>query len=457
MIRLSAPKAAQFFSGRCLSKPEFTKATHSKRKLAGAILSGELSGEMAAEAWEKGFRAAIKTGRQGWGVSNDKSTGRVRLKLQFPKAGDWPSNSSVNLPYAWTPASINPVIQLVNAAYGPVMEGQVPLKAAIENLLAISDQKADLVRTAWPGIARSFRTKKLSTGNRIADSTYSASYGRYIEVALQHLQGPKSAQTGKALIERVLIHQRTNKKPGKRFGEQLTPWIDQPKSRMQCCLALKLFLEFAVAEHRQAQSFLIIEKDYLQLRGGDGRTRKKAVLTDAQICELIRLLPEHWSNVVKVCRLFGVRPWEINFIERRINPGGEQQLFVRKGKEVTSRSGVKEETEPRWLEAVAIDGTTFGLVEKWESLKLPARVSGANLGARLRRLQYWNCLVEEFKANGEWLRPYSFRDTFSVRAHDLNISSTNIAQAMGHSVEVHHRSYRTSEWKGVRKAFLRAS
>ena len=412
---------------------------------------------MAAEAWEKGFRAAIKTGRQGWGVSNDKSTGRVRLKLQFPKVGDWPSNSSVNLPYAWTPASINPVIQLVNAAYGPVMEGQVPLKTAIENLLAISDQRADLVRTAWPGIARSFRTKKLSTGNRIAESTYSASYGRYIEVALQHLEGPKSAQTGKALIERVLMHQRTNKKPGKRFGEQLTPWIDQPKSRMECCLALKLFLEFAVSEQRQPQSVLINEKDYVQLRGGDAKPRKKAVLSDQQMLELIRLLPDHWANAVKVCRVFGVRPWEIGSIDRRINPGGEPQLFVTKGKTVTSRRGVKEETEPRWLEAVAIDGTTFGLVENWASLQLPETVSGANLGARLRRLPYWNQLVKEFAANGEWLRPYSFRDTFSVRAHDLDISSTHISQAMGHSVEVHHRSYRTSEWKGVRAAFSRAS
>ena len=84
-------------------------------------------------------------------------------------------------------------------------------------------------------------------------------------------------------------------------------------------------------------------------------------------------------------------------------------------------------------------------------------MSGANLGPRLRRLAYWKQLVQEFEANGEWLRPYSFRDTFSVRAHAVDISSTNIAQAMGHSVEVHHCSYRTSEWKDVRNAFSRAS
>ena len=84
-------------------------------------------------------------------------------------------------------------------------------------------------------------------------------------------------------------------------------------------------------------------------------------------------------------------------------------------------------------------------------------VSGKTLGAILRRLPYWQQLVNEYKARGEWLRPYSLRDTFSVRAHSYAIDDTMIAAAMGHTVEVHHRSYRTSEWKGVRRAFAQAS
>ena len=118
--------------------------------------------------------------------------------------------------------------------------------------------------------------------------------------------------------------------------------------------------------------------------------------------------------------------------------------------------GVKEQTLPRWLEAVAVDGTTFGLVEGWEQLKLPPTVSGKTLGAVLRRLPYWQQLVAEYEARGEWLRPYSLRDTFSVRAHGIVQDDTLIAAAMGHTVEVHHRSYRTSEWRSVRNAFTRA-
>ena len=72
-------------------------------------------------------------------------------------------------------------------------------------------------------------------------------------------------------------------------------------------------------------------------------------------------------------------------------------------------------------------------------------MSGKSLGAVLRRLPYWQQLVAEYEARGEWLRPYSLRDTFSVRAHGIVKDDTLIGAAMGCTVEVHRRSYRTSE------------
>ena len=172
--------------------------------------------------------------------------------------------------------------------------------------------------------------------------------------------------------------------------------------------------------------------------------------------ELIRLLPETWGNVIKICRVFGVRSWEVAFINRATNKDGEPQLRITKGKTYNARGGVKEETEQRWLEAVAIDGSTFGLLEGWEQLKRPPSVSGKTLGAVLRRLPYWEQLMAEYEARGEWLRPYSLRDTCSVLAHGIVKDDTLIAAAMGHSVEVHHRSYRTTERRSVRTAFAQA-
>ena len=347
--------------------------------------------------------------------------------------------------------------RLLDQIYGPVMEGGVTLKAAIADVLAVSDHKSQEVVTPWPGIVAAFKNHKLNLDNRIAEKTFESSYGRYLAVALLHLDGRNAAQTGKALMEKVLTHQRVNQKPGKKHGEALKPWVEMPKSRLECCLALKKFLEYAVAEHRQPQSFLVPEKDYLKIRGADSKSRKKAVLTDDEVLELIRLLPETWGNVIKICRVFGVRSWEVAFITRATNDDGEPQLRVTKGKTYNTRGGVKEETDPRWLEAVAVNGTTFNLVDEWNQLKLPPTVSGKTLGNVLRRLAYWQQLMAEYEARGEWLRPYSLRDTFSVRAHGIVKDDTLIAAAMGHTVEVHHRSYRTSEWRSVRRAFAKAS
>ena len=380
----------------------------------------------------------------------------MRLKLQFPK-GAGVANASTTLPYPWSPASISDFQGLLTRIYGPVMEGGVTLKAAIADVLAVSDHKSQEVVTPWPGIVAAFKNHKLNLDNRIAEKTFESSYGRYLAVALLHLDGRNAAQTGKALMEKVLTHQRVNQKPGKKHGEALKPWVEMPKSRLECCLALKKFLEYAVAEHRQPQSFLVPEKDYLKIRGADSKSRKKAVLTDDEVLELIRLLPETWGNVIKICRVFGVRSWEVAFITRATNDDGEPQLRVTKGKTYNTRGGVKEETDPRWLEAVAVNGTTFNLVDEWNQLKLPPTVSGKTLGNVLRRLAYWQQLMAEYEARGEWLRPYSLRDTFSVRAHGIVKDDTLIAAAMGHTVEVHHRSYRTSEWRSVRRAFAKAS
>ena len=408
------------------------------------------------QTWESRLQSTT-TGMRGWSLS--EHNGKVRLRLQFPKDGGWPANAQTNLPYNWEPSAetFTAVQGLVTRIYGDVMEGGVTLKSAIDDVLAISDHKAQEVVTPWPGIVADFKNHKLSQGNRIKECTFQASYERYLAIALLHLHGRKAAQTGKELTQLVLTHPRTNQKPGVKQGEALTNWIEMPKSRLECCLAIKKFVEFAVAEHRQPQTFLIPEKDYLELRGADGKRRKKAVLTDDEVIELIRLLPESWGNVVKISRVFGVRPWEIEFIARAINDDDEPQLRVTKGKTYSNRAGVKEETEPRWLEAVAVNGETYGLAEDWDQLQLPIAVSGKTLGSILRRLPYWQQLVTEYKARGEWLRPYSLRDTFSVRAHSYAIDDTMIAAAMGHTVEVHHRSYRTSEWKGVRRAFARAS
>ena len=161
-----------------------------------------------------------------------------------------------------------------------------------------------------------------------------------------------------------------------------------PKSRLECCLALKKFLEYAVAEHRQPQSFLISEKDYLKIRGADSKSRKRPS------SPMPRCLADKscWKRTTssKSAGCLSTASWEVAFITRATNDDGEPQLRVTKGKTYNTRGGVKEETDPRWLEAVPVDGTTFGLVEGWDRFTQAAtdRDRGRWPRAVLRRLPY---------------------------------------------------------------------
>ena len=112
------------------------------------------------------------------------------------------ASASASGPYAWAESSIQPVYALLLKIYEPVMEGGITLKAAVADALAISDYKSQEVVTPWPGIVAAFREHKLTLDNRIAEKTFEASYGRYLSVALLHLDGRNAAQTGKALMGR---------------------------------------------------------------------------------------------------------------------------------------------------------------------------------------------------------------------------------------------------------------
>ena len=50
-------------------------------------------------------------------------------------------------------------------------------------------------------------------------------------------------------------------------------------------------------------------------------------------------------------------------------------------------------------------------------------------------------LRKEAAAEGETLTPYSFRHRYAKRSHAMNLPLANICAAMGHTIEVHLKSY----------------
>ncbi len=59
----------------------------------------------------------------------------------------------------------------------------------------------------------------------------------------------------------------------------------------------------------------------------------------------------------------------------------------------------------------------------------------------LRCRAVWMALRDDAKKQGEQLTPYSFRHRFAKGMHSANIPIANISEAMGHTIEVHLKSY----------------
>ena len=63
------------------------------------------------------------------------------------------------------------------------------------------------------------------------------------------------------------------------------------------------------------------------------------------------------------------------------------------------------------------------------------------LNQYLRRRKIWMQLREDAEHLGEHLTPYSFRHRYAKAMHAAGLPLPNIAEAMGHSIEVHLKSY----------------
>ena len=66
---------------------------------------------------------------------------------------------------------------------------------------------------------------------------------------------------------------------------------------------------------------------------------------------------------------------------------------------------------------------------------------GQALNQYLRRRKVWMALRDDAKRKGEQLTPYLFRHRYAKQMHVANVPIANISEAMGHTIDVHLKSY----------------
>ena len=398
-----------------------------------------------AASWHESLQADVRALAVGWSVKERK--GKVFLRV---RQDDQPE-LSVTLPFEWIASSKGDAYTRVRNVYALVQEGYSLKQAAM-----VADGKAPKLteQLDWLGAVARFERQKLSHGTAIKQATWDAKYAPVLADAIALLTGRKPPTTPAELIDRCI---RT--------------WEPGSRTRQERARNLAQFLRYCVSREQapaiwQPPSDL---KDAIGRKPATATSQKSDPITDQQIINLIESLPDddagrRWADALRLLAELGLRPIELNHLSVRNDPKtGEPYWWC--SYEKRAGGGV---TKPRRLYPLALkadDDTLmqWHLMERWQARLLPLPPLRAGNGAAdalstyLNRREGWRSLRGQLEGNGERLSCYSFRHSYSVRGHQRGIDNGSMALAMGHSIEVHCRSYPWASEAGAAAAFARAA
>jgi len=397
------------------------------------------------EGWELAFRKQVRSLATGWNVVEVR--GRVRLKMR--PAGT--QEESIVLPFQWSEIESGNAYVRIRNIYALVQEGYT-LKQAAE--IAAGKAPKLIEQLDWAGALERFKEQKLSHGTAIKLSTWEAKYSPVLNDAIGLLTSNKPPTTPEDLIDGCI-----------------RKWEPGSRSRQERARNLAQFLRHCVSRERMP----MIWQPPTDLNVAIGRKRASATshksnaITDQQIFNLLASFPndevgKRWTDVVRLMTELGLRPVELLHLSVRSDTKTKEPYWWC-SYEKRSGGGV---TKPRrlWpLPLVESDGAAaeWKLLSRWKTrlIELPPLQSGNGaadaIATYLNRRVGWKSLKAQVEEQGERLSCYSFRHSYSVRGHQRGIDNGSMARAMGHSIEVHCRSYPWSSETGTEAAFERAN
>jgi integrase len=373
---------------------------------------------------------------------------RGRARLLVRRAGQ--PMTTIGLPFDWGRHQVASITTRVRNIYVLTLQGHDLQEAA-----AIAEGRAPQRKSSWADALKGFRRQKLEHGGAITLSTWEKHYAPVLEMALQLMDGPKRPPDSASLLDACL-----------------RGWAPGSRARQIRAQSLAQFLRHCVERERFPESW----RPPADLRPHIGVSSAKTAsghqkgdpFTDLEVLQLLDSLPtdapgRRWADALRLLAELGLRPIELQHLGVRTDPGtGRQQWWCSYRK----RSGGGM-TAPRWVHPLPLtdwDGRRqeWRLLERWQAgaIELPRLGNGPGaadaIATYLKRQRGWGELRERLAARGERAVPYSFRHSYSLRGHQLGIDPGSVALSMGHSLEVHLRSYPWASVQGAAAAFAKA-
>ena len=374
--------------------------------------------------WAPALNRSVKdtVGVTGWSVN--RSGSRVRLRVRS-RGGYW----GRTLPHTWEIGCIGPVTQLVKDLKA-LVDGGLELDAAWQQLQASNSDTPDASAApliSWPTIANNFLRWRETHGNQVGTKTL-ALERRYLDAALSALKARKPPTRAYDLI-----------------SEAVKPWQGKARAKKQCVEAIMRMLAYG-HDHAGLSSVWILpahqKKNFIE----SSKRKTKSTLTDEQILRLIESVPsQEWRNVLMLMTTFGLRPEELFHLTVRVHPNtGRPQFWCS-----YEKASGEHSTDARWLwpllpEDSESQQVKWDLVSLWQANLLPLpsmKERGGALSQYLRRLPLWKQWRQDSTDNSEILKPYAFRDSYSLRGHLRGVSASQMSAAMGHSLATHSAHY----------------
>ncbi|QNG26442.1 site-specific integrase [Synechococcus sp. HK01-R] len=397
------------------------------------------------DPWETALRSQVRALGKGWGVQEER--GRVRVNLRPP--GE--KSQSVTLEIQWSERSAGDAYTRVRNLFGLVVGEGYNLRQAADVAAGKAPKLTE--RTDWSGAMERFRDQKLHHGTAIKPQTWAGGYEPVLTDAIALLTSRNPPTTPADLIDACIRR-----------------WEPGSRTRQERARNLAQFLTYCTTRERfpavwQPPPSL---KDHIGRKPATAEAGGSDPVSDQEIINLIASFPDdgpgrRWADAIRLLAELGLRPVELTYLGVRTDPKTSQSYWWCSYQK-RAGGGV---TRPRRLYPLPlIDGDgemqRWNLLQRWEAglLRLPEMDESSRVALRvnqyLRRRPAWMALIAAAAARDERVTTYSFRHSYSVRGHQRGIDSGSMALAMGHSLEVHCRSYPWATESGAENAFNRA-
>lgn len=405
--------------------------------------------------WAPTLRASIAEAGvpRGWSVTRSGSYARLRVRTGAGGKTCWTKNLKV----PWAINNIGAITEMVvdlhqRTTHGLSLdEAWAQLSPAEHDDVSLPGHVSLIGGVNWDALVQNYYRDRERNGTRIGERTM-LEERRYLGAALAVLGTKNPPTTAYKLIDAAL---------------EQGNWSDAPRSRQCAVRAICRFLQYAIDHEGLSPEWELPPRQKAKL-AGDGRCDDAlpvAPLTDSQIIELIdSVQTPAWQNALLLMATYGLRPAELLHLSVEVNPDtGMEQLYCSYRKACGGRT-TKLETEPRFLHPCPLRDAkgrdrNGDLTAAWKAglLPLPPMADkGKAVSQYLYRQPLWKRWTAEFAAQGKRLRPYSLRNSYSIRCHARGINTAAVSLAMGHSERTHSASYLVTTGKVASEAFASA-